>query len=42
MCSLEKKKNFMTDFDYLTEQNIEVGSFVFGGLMTYKDNASPQ
>ncbi|CAC5362555.1 unnamed protein product [Mytilus coruscus] len=37
MCSLENKA-LLIAFDYLTEQEIEVGSFVFDGLMIYKDN----
>jgi len=39
MCDLENKA-LMIAFDYLIEQNIEVGSLVFDGLMIYKDNMS--
>ncbi|VDI78522.1 Hypothetical predicted protein [Mytilus galloprovincialis] len=35
MCSLENKA-LMAAFDYLTEQEIEVGSLVFDGLMIHK------
>ena len=31
----------MIAFDYLIEQDIEVGSLIFDGLMVYKDNVSP-
>ncbi|CAC5375876.1 unnamed protein product [Mytilus coruscus] len=41
MCSLENKA-LMIAFEYLTEQEIEVGSLVFDGLMIYKDNVSPE
>ncbi|CAC5415049.1 unnamed protein product [Mytilus coruscus] len=41
MCSLENKA-LLIAFDYLTEQVIEVGSFVFDGLMIYKDNVPPE
>ena len=40
MCDLENKA-LMIAFDCLLEQNIEVGSLVFDGLMIYKDNVSP-
>jgi len=31
----------MAAFDYPIEQNIEVGSLVFDGLMIYKDDVIP-
>ena len=40
MCTLENQA-LITAFDYLIEQNIEVSSLVFDGLMIYKDNMSP-
>ena len=40
MCTLENQA-LMTAFDYLIEQNIEVSSLVFDGLMIYKDSMSP-
>ena len=40
MCGLENQA-LMAAFDYLIEQNIEVGSPVFEGLMIYQDNVSP-
>jgi len=41
MCGLENQA-LMTAFGYLIEQNIEVGSLVFDGLMIYKDNVPPR
>ena len=38
MCDLENR-TLITAFNYLTKQGIEVGSFVFGGLMIYKKDA---
>jgi len=40
MCTLENQA-LMTAFSYLIEENIEVSSLVFDGLMIYKDNISP-
>jgi len=40
MCGLENQA-MMATFDYLIEQNIEVGSLVFDSLMIYKDNVPP-
>jgi len=40
MCALENQV-LITAFNYLIEQNIEVGSLVFDGLMIYKDSVSP-
>ena len=40
MCDLENRV-LMIAFDYLIEQDIEVGSLIFDGLMVYKDDVSP-
>jgi len=40
MCGLENQA-LMAAFDYPIEQNMEVGSLVFDGLMIYKDDVIP-